>query len=525
MINRNLMDWLPEGEIFLKQHCPELHRLMCPGPETRHTADVNFLSMAKPGSDEPDQGVQTGFQDNLQIRNISLDKNNRCLYSHSIAGFKEKKEVIAIVSEMFDCATGKSVKGAAVTDNNTCSLSCEINADFSAGKPEISRVLVKTTFYWMETDEKGKMVMKSYEERRDSGVLYDEGSDIIGNITVTFPNTLKLRNETIVLYARSAEYNKEDPDKAYPNVKAVGNCLPFHMPFIGSVRVNKGKIVGVDKQESVISVEHPEKHTMVTFNKDKQAHWADIRWRYLENNTVLQWTFPEDWKNNFDLKDLSVSSIFDFYACLHVKVILPGFTEPISVPVYMGSDMESDSTHCKIKKLFLMWGCLGKDTLIQLADGSVLRISDIKKGDAVVSGGGVARIEEMYTGDEKEMIRLITENDKELLLTCGHPVLTERGWVRAGEMNASDRVIVGGGGMESLKALYPLFYNDRVYSLKLVGGEQQLVANGIIVGDFVRQNQTMKKERRNGENNLQDSAVAAEFRKLIQEINRNKGWE
>lgn len=518
METNNLFNLIPDGENFVKSNCPRLYTLF------KETSMPKLYQCATNTVEEDDY---SGFQDVTDIQDISYDVENTTLQAQSVAGFRERKGVITIVSEVFDSITGESIKGSAVTVRDAHSLICDINSKMAGkGLTKDSRFFVRSVFYWTEVDESGKVVMKSYEVRRDSGMIYNENEPIVKNITVTFPNTLKPRNYTIILYNRTAEYHVEDPDKVYPNITVTDNKLPFYLPFIGSVRVGDsiGKIVGVDKNESVIKLVHPEHKTEVTFNKDKDNNWTNIKWRYLNNESCLLWEFPENWKNNLDLKDLKANSVFDFYARLVVKIDIGGGILQF-IPITIGSRLAlKNNLHCEIKQIFIQWGCLGEQTLIAMADGSQKEIREIKAGDMVYTGKGNAEVINTYSGEEQEIICMETETGKRLLLTGSHPVMTEEGWVRANDLNAGIRIMAADGKAEKLKGLYVLPYGKKAYNLQLKGDDSQLIAEGFIVGDFMKQNRMEEYCQKPEEPIKGQDELATEFQILVSEINKHRKW-
>lgn len=521
METNNLFNLIPDGENFIKSNCPKLYAAL---KET--AAPAIRLCAAAP---KEDADVYAGFQDVTDIQDISYDSDKKTLKAQSVAGFRERKGVIAIISEVFDSVTGESIKGSAVTTYNTHSLVCNVDSNCAGkGLGKDSRFYVRSMFYWTETDSNGTVVMQSREVRRDSGLIYDEGEQIVKNIEVEFPNTLKPRDYTIVLYNRTAEVNVEAPDKVYPTIKPTNNKLPFHIPFVGSVNIGTGKILGIDKEESVIRLQHSENKTEVTFNKDKDNNWKDIKWRYLNNNTCLTWEFPENWKNELNLKDLKVNSIFDFYARLIVNVDLTGTGTPIPVPIVISSNLpEPGYTHCKIKQVFLQWGCLGEHTRILMSDGCFKEIREIKAGDSVATGKDYAEVIDIYKGEEQEIICMETETGKRLLLTGGHPVMTDEGWVRADGLNAAMRIMTfgrTGEALEKLKGLYVVPYGKTVYNLLLEGDALQLIAEGIIVGDFMKQNRMEGCCQKSEEPVKGHEKLATEFQILVNEINEHKKW-
>lgn len=521
MENVMLLEYINDGDNFVKANCPELYKLLT--RQCQH--GMHSVNKRQGNTLTEEEELNAGLQDMTEIQDISYDAESRMLKAKSVAGFNEKKGVIAIISEVFDSNTGESVKGSAVTLQNTHSLTCDIESIMEKHNlTKDSRFFVRSTFYWTDTDESGNVVMKSREERMDSGMVYDGGEEIVKNITVEFPNTIKPREYTIILYNRNAEQHVEDPDKVYPNVAAHNNILPFYMPFTGSVKIGAGKIAGGDKDKSVIRLMHPEKKTEVRFNKDKSDNWKDIKWVYQSGNTILHWEFPENWRNDLSLKDLSVSGVFDFYAQLVLNVILVGTETPIPIPITIGSNVEQDNTHCKVKQVFLQWGCLGESTRILMGDGRIKKICEIKVGETVNTGKSHACVKGVYAGIEKEIVHIITERGKHLMATAGHPVLTERGWKRTNELNAADKVATANETFERLTGLYVANYNDKVYSLELESEDRQLIAEEIIVGDFLRQNQMPADYDNHSFKIKGQEKIAAEFKLLVDAINRQHHW-
>lgn len=511
---KTLESYLPNGDSFIRSKCPQLQKLM------QQEVVPNLLSNATEeiNTDEETATVVAGSP---RIRNTAYDKSQKAFYSESSMGFDEPKGVITIVSDVIDRSNGRSINGRAVTQKNTNALTCAIRADMSSYRDiDKFQFLVRTVFYWTETDKNGTISMKKHEERRQ----YNEGYDIVDNITVEFPNTLKLRDATVILYGRTAEANYDDPDKVYPDIKPINNALPVYIPFIGSVRVVDATILGVKKDDSSIMIEHPVIHTCsASFAKDKDKNWEYIKWEYFDNKKLLKWTFPENWRNTLNLQNLKIGSNFDFYADLCLQVLPDGMDEPVDIHIYMGNTVGEDHTHCKIKKLMLQWGCLGKDTLLLMADGSQKKICDIHNDDWVSTGKGKAKVIGTYHGMEEDIAHIVTESGKKVLTTIGHPILTERGWLRVMDMNAADKVIMADGTVENLAGLYCTPYNDVVYNIELEGDVHQLIADGIVVGDYVMQNQAIESTQTPVSITGQEQ-LATEFQLLVDEINKSNNW-
>lgn len=87
---------------------------------------------------------------------------------------------------------------------------------------------------------------------------------------------------------------------------------------------------------------------------------------------------------------------------------------------------------------------------------------------------------------EQKIIYIETETGKRLLLTGRYSVMTKKGWVCANDLNTGVRIMGADGKVEKLKGLYMIPYNKKVYNLQLKRNDLQLIAEGIIVSDFMK---------------------------------------
>lgn len=131
-MTNNLFNLIPDGENFIKSNCPKLYAAM---KET--AAPAIRLCAATP---KEDADAYAGFQDVTDIQDISYDSDKKTLKAQSVAGFRERKGVIAIVSEVFDSVTGESIKGSAVMTYNAHSLVC--NVDSQQGEKGLTKIPV-----------------------------------------------------------------------------------------------------------------------------------------------------------------------------------------------------------------------------------------------------------------------------------------------------------------------------------------------------------------------------------------------
>ena len=88
-------------------------------------------------------------------------------------------------------------------------------------------------------------------------------------------------------------------------------------------------------------------------------------------------------------------------------------------------------------------GCVSKNTLVTLADGSQEKIEDLEVGTQILSyntASHTIEIDEvtdvLSANLEKEWIRLDFSDGNFLECTIDHPILTTDGYVSAGELSA-----------------------------------------------------------------------------------------
>lgn len=82
---------------------------------------------------------------------------------------------------------------------------------------------------------------------------------------------------------------------------------------------------------------------------------------------------------------------------------------------------------------------LGVDTRILMADGSYVRLGDIKEGDSVIGGSGQPR-DVLAVHDQGciDTLRMILHSGREIVSGLEHPFLTPDGWVRADALREGD---------------------------------------------------------------------------------------
>lgn len=91
--------------------------------------------------------------------------------------------------------------------------------------------------------------------------------------------------------------------------------------------------------------------------------------------------------------------------------------------------------------------CVDERTQVLMHDGSRVEIKDVNVGDQVATYDETRKcvttssVTQTYDQGEKECIELEFDNGKKLVCTIDHPVLTQRGWIQAGELTDQDEVV------------------------------------------------------------------------------------
>lgn len=126
-----------------------------------------------------------------------------------------------------------------------------------------------------------------------------------------------------------------------------------------------------------------------------------------------------------------------------------------------------------IKPLCLLWGCLGKDTIIQMEDGSAKKISDISVGERVAQPEGSAAVSDIWQGPAEEIYHIKPDSDREILATGDYQFKTENGYVRVLDLTSDTRLLTSEGGTMRVFYCYAESCQDNVYNLDNQMGQKE----------------------------------------------------
>lgn len=163
----------------------------------------------------------------------------------------------------------------------------------------------------------------------------------------------------------------------------------------------------------------------------------------------------------------------------------------------------------KIPELQIFWSCLADGTLVTLKGGKKIKIENVKDGQEVMvdASGRTDVVESKLRGKESvPIIVLRTAGKRMLRLTVGHPVITDKGPVLAGNLKVGDVVMTQGGPDKLTKVSHKKF-GGYVWNLNVGKPPMSLndpkvtgstfLADGIVVGDNVMQFVENRKDQIN----------------------------
>lgn len=215
--------------------------------------------------------------------------------------------------------------------------------------------------------------------------------------------------------------------------------------------------------------------------------------QFSANGSQLFYDMACSWDQTYKQPAEWIKSEFDYELKL-TFYFQKGSEIPVRYNVHISS-VESDKSAIKtIPPLYIMYGCLAADTLVEMADGSTRMICEIQIGDQVKGiNSQSCVVRNTWRGMEEILICIQTEKGV-LRLSETHPVLTKEGIKKACEVKESDELITGDGEYMLVLQTWSEEYRGEVNNLDLDccgednASEHLFVAGGVMVGDNVLQN-------------------------------------
>lgn len=338
---------------------------------------------------------------------------------------------------------------------------------------------------------------------------------VISKVTVTAPSKINSKKdipEVIVCYNRD-KADGETPDYVYKDVvienTGTDKKISIFMPAKGTAYIDDNFVIDsilVDKMTLALCQKNSGGKGAAIFDKT-QFTSAELKkiFTISKDKKSVAWELPSphNWKNKVSATNISNNAYFEYSFQFELAYSEDGDTTKADPPMTATVNVKSaqhlppDTSSKYIEFIWIWWGCIGKDTTLIVDNGKGgecrKKVCDLVVGENVkTADNGFQTITAIYGGEEKEVIRLETVNDKSILLSAEHPVMTRRGFVRAEDLNVSDEIKTE-DGYEAIKTLLKEPYNDMVYNIAF---EEQcnLLCNGIEVGDFAAQQETKPQD-------------------------------
>ena len=500
------------GKEFLQKNYPHLFNLFEKSKREQLTAKAN-------GGMARTEDVN-GFSAYEDIKYISLNSDN--LQSGICANYPEQKPSIAFsgtltetlpngIEHIVGMVNAYGEESYILEDAITVPISELVESDDKIFKTAAD------IYHLDEKADNGLSLASCTKVYKDVKIIGK--NNIVANFTVNAPIPIKTpsRDHVVVVYNREAYL--EDNDYSYNNgPDPEKKLVPVFMPASATVTLtNDWQILRLDENIGhLLDLEDLNKGIVVNYSGYESCQI---------NDNQITWTFKQDWQNKLNISNFQAGTTVQIYCKvgIYIKNKTTGMEMPIPLVFQSKITKSADKSFAVIKPIWIQWGCVGKDTLILMADHTPKKVADIKIGDLIFNENKeVVQVKNIYTGLEETMILLKTQSQKQVLVTDGHPVSTSRGILPARCLRASDRIKTA-DGYEDIIELHNQPYHDTVYSLAFEK-ENCIICNGMVLGDFGIQ-QTAKDPQEEPvpiTRSEECIEVRKEFKKLMEELNSKK---
>lgn len=482
------------GEQFLQEKYPAVYEGLLKGQEKllKNDGMEDTFEVACPG---------IIMEKNTALQSADGNTENKCLLvSKTYGKFPKGMTYVCMTGELQDendytydsFAVEYEEDGNPVTDTEN-----RLQAYF----PDIARmndVIYRSKGECYASDADG--IVYHYTGGDTQGVLVEGQSSIVEEFTITAPKYRdgKDNGNIIVLYDRDPfDSEKNTWDYKFPNNHAQNNKVKTLLNFTGSIKVKEGyQILGFSETGDILElfytgIDEP--------NATYHSATGSIKpfFKISSDKRTCEFDYGNgdpDWHCNLDTSAYGASCIQKLYAYFHLTISNKiGIQMPVTFVVEHSTQpgqtyFTSEGNVVFLPYISIRWGCFHKQTRIKMADGSEKPICEIVIGDIVQTGNGQPqRVKQIYSGYEEELICLQTEDGMEMSVTAGHPVRTADGVLRAENIRPQSELVAFDGSRHAVKFAFVCPYDDVVYNLEL-DEPKELIANGILAGDFVMQN-------------------------------------
>jgi hypothetical protein len=309
-------------------------------------------------------------------------------------------------------------------------------------------------------------------------------------VNAPLPVNPTMTSTKIIYNYDGSQRNESDATKTYDvkvcdleGIPYVGTKCPFSVDILLSdpLYYDEDCPVNIDNQFSIelinreaggaVSFSNPEGIVTLVDSEDPGAMTLEIS--------------DEVWSSCFELSKLSISGLFDFKAIFYIQYRKGGHDEISNARVIVGSNNIVQSVSSKlIPPITIVWGCLGKDSLLQTRYGNK-RVDKILINEEILGEDKeYVKVTDIIEGYEVSIVNIGVKGIGDILqLTSTHPIKTKRGVIPACDLNAADLVMQKNGTYVEISYIELVPYNNKVYNIKTDKGtfisvNDIMVANG-----------------------------------------------
>jgi hypothetical protein len=211
-------------------------------------------------------------------------------------------------------------------------------------------------------------------------------------------------------------------------------------------------------------------------------------WKYATvNNDTLTWAIANP-PANFGQVCYQNNELYTYTLTVRVYVN--------RAPVYAtitNSDIPETVSNLVLGKIQVQYGCIAEGTEVLMADGSRKKIENVAVGDTLMAPGNtIAKVRGRTVGWDTDFVSLTDAAGDKVVVTPAHPVILEKGPIKAEKVLVGDRIRrADGSWSEVVKAVRDTKTQRNVYNLVLNPKsdspppveKSEFFAGGILVGD------------------------------------------
>jgi Pretoxin HINT domain len=484
------------GEEYLKENFPHIRKMLY------NTREWHGSKQNETAKEDNENGYTDTFSilelpvSDKDVSNATIEaENNTAVYCDSVMSLVKKQSFLHMSSETSDPKHGKVFGAFSVHELNEHKLNKSLKVDASYLKYSKEPCVQTRTSFAAFSNVDGKSICTVDCPEKFLEIDISEMTEDVTDISVSAPCP-KTETDT---YIRVVYNGRQDAKAAYNFVKATDRTeggiryVKVFYPF--SIEVTLDDMFAFDPVNPINYDQNLLISMASSVIKGGEVHYNTAKWENINVSATgnkLTFDFPYSggdeknyWYVEMPLTAKQAEGYFDFHLNFSANYGLKDSgTYDFKTFIIVSSEDLPDSPNLeKIKKSKILWGCLGKDTIIKTEKG-YKNISEVKVGEKIFTDKGFLAIKNIVTGTEEKIVAVGISDEKTLHITKNHPIATDRGMVRAIDLTISDKLNVEDGTYQDIHYLEVKDYKDKVFSLELEK-TAMISADGLMVGDYL----------------------------------------